>query len=104
VGRAATGSYHLPLATAVPAAGNEVLVGNPPSIARSSQAVLARTTTRCHRRATHRPLRCGTLRCLTARTVSPQVSMRIILTWLFNSAGSSVLLCNRPPPEHQLVD
>jgi transposase len=45
VGMEATGSYHLPLATALYAAGHEVLVCNPLSIARYSQAVLARTKT-----------------------------------------------------------
>jgi transposase len=45
VGMEATGSYHLPLATALHAAGHEVLVCNPLSIARYSQAVLARTKT-----------------------------------------------------------
>src|SRR5919199_1177918 len=45
VGMAATGSYHLPLATALHEAGHEVLVCNPLSIARYSQAVLARTKT-----------------------------------------------------------
>src|ERR671933_2024178 len=41
----APGSYHLPLATALHAAGHEVLVCNPLSLARYSQAVLARTKT-----------------------------------------------------------
>ena len=45
VGMEATGSYHLPLATALHEAGHEVLVCNPLSIARYSQAVLARTKT-----------------------------------------------------------
>ena len=45
VGMEATGSYHLPLATALHAAGHEVLVCNPLSLARYSQAVLARTKT-----------------------------------------------------------
>jgi transposase len=45
VGMEATGAYHLPLATALHAAGHEVLVCNPLSIARYSQAVLARTKT-----------------------------------------------------------
>jgi transposase len=45
VGIEATGSYHLPLATALHAAGHVVLVCNPLSIARYSQAVLARTKT-----------------------------------------------------------
>ena len=45
VGMEATGSYHLPLATALHAAGHIVLVCNPLSIARYSQAVLARTKT-----------------------------------------------------------
>jgi transposase len=45
VGMEATGSYHLPLATALHAAGHSVLVCNPLSIARYSQAVLARTKT-----------------------------------------------------------
>jgi transposase len=45
VGMEATGSYHLPLATALHAAGHQVLVCNPLSIARYSQAVLARTKT-----------------------------------------------------------
>ena len=45
VGMEATGSYHLPLATALHAAGHVVLVCNPLSIARYSQAVLARTKT-----------------------------------------------------------
>ena len=45
VGMEATGSYHLPLATALHAAGHEVLVCNPLSSARYSQAVLARTKT-----------------------------------------------------------
>jgi transposase len=45
VGMEATGSYHLPLATALHAAGHTVLVCNPLSIARYSQAVLARTKT-----------------------------------------------------------
>jgi transposase len=45
VGMEATGSYHLPLATALYAAGHTVLVCNPLSIARFSQAVLARTKT-----------------------------------------------------------
>jgi transposase len=45
VGMEATGSYHLPLATALHAAGQVVLVCNPLSIARYSQAVLARTKT-----------------------------------------------------------
>ena len=44
-GREATGSYHLPLATALHEAGHVVLVCNPLSIARYSQAVLARTKT-----------------------------------------------------------
>jgi transposase len=41
----ATGAYHLPLATALHAAGHTVLVCNPLSIARYGQAVLARTKT-----------------------------------------------------------
>jgi transposase len=45
VGMEATGSYHLPLATALHAAGQMVLVCNPLSIARYGQAVLARTKT-----------------------------------------------------------
>jgi transposase len=45
VGMEATGSYHVLLATALHAAGYEVLVCNPLSIARYSQAVLARTKT-----------------------------------------------------------
>ena len=45
VGLEATGSYHLPLATALYAAGHVVLVCNPLSIARYGQAVLARTKT-----------------------------------------------------------
>ena len=45
VGMEATGSYHLPLATALSAAGHVVLVCNPLSVARYSQAVLARTKT-----------------------------------------------------------
>jgi transposase len=45
VGMEATGSYHLPLATALNAAGHTVLVCNPLSIARYGQAVLARTKT-----------------------------------------------------------
>jgi transposase len=45
VGMEATGSYHLPLATALHTAGHVVLVCNPLSIARYSQAVLARTKT-----------------------------------------------------------
>jgi transposase len=44
-GMEATGWYHLPLATALHAAGHVVLVCNPLSIARYSQAVLARTKT-----------------------------------------------------------
>ena len=45
VGMEATGSYHLPLATALHAAGHTVLVCTPLSIARYSEAVLARTKT-----------------------------------------------------------
>src|ERR671933_2055773 len=45
VGMEATGSYHLPLATALHEAGHRVLVCNPLSLARYSQAVLARTKT-----------------------------------------------------------
>src|SRR5919199_6015794 len=45
VGMEATGSYHLPLATALHEAGHEVLVCNPLSIDRYSHAVLARTKT-----------------------------------------------------------
>jgi transposase len=45
VGMEATGSYHLPLATALHAAGHVVLVCDPVSSARYSQAVLARTKT-----------------------------------------------------------
>jgi transposase len=45
VGMEATGSYHLPLATALHAAGHLVLVCTPLSIARYRQAVLARTKT-----------------------------------------------------------
>jgi transposase len=45
VGMEATGSYHLPLATALHRAGHTVLVCNPLSIARYAQAVLARTKT-----------------------------------------------------------
>jgi transposase len=45
VGMEATGSYHLPLASALHAAGHTVLVCNPLSSARYSQAVLARTKT-----------------------------------------------------------
>jgi transposase len=45
VGREATGAYHLPLATALHEAGHVVMVCNPLSIARYSQAVLARTKT-----------------------------------------------------------
>ena len=45
VGMEATGSSHLPLATALHAAGHTVLVCNPLSIARYAQAVLARTKT-----------------------------------------------------------
>jgi transposase len=41
----ATGSYHLRLASALHAAGHVVMVCNPLSIARYSQAVLARTKT-----------------------------------------------------------
>src|SRR5687768_9694520 len=45
VGMEATGSYHLPLATGLHEAGHTVFVCNPLSIARYSQAVLARTKT-----------------------------------------------------------
>lgn len=45
IGMEATGAYHLPLATALHGAGHMVLVCNPLSIARYSQAVLARTKT-----------------------------------------------------------
>jgi transposase len=45
VGMEATGSYHLPLAVALHGAGHTVFVCNPLSIARYSQAVLARTKT-----------------------------------------------------------
>jgi transposase len=45
VGMEATGSYHLPLATALHAAGHTVFVCNPLSIARYAEAVLARTKT-----------------------------------------------------------
>ncbi len=45
VGMEATGSYHLPLATALQRAGHTVLVCNPLSIARYAEAVLARTKT-----------------------------------------------------------
>src|SRR5262245_10680304 len=45
VGMEATGSSHLPLATALHAAGHTALVCNPLSIARYGQAVLARTKT-----------------------------------------------------------
>jgi transposase len=45
VGMEATGSSHLPLASALHAAGHVVLVCKPLSLARSSQAVLARTKT-----------------------------------------------------------
>ncbi len=45
VGMEATGSYHLPLAMALHEAGHTVFVCNPLSLARSSQAVLARTKT-----------------------------------------------------------
>jgi transposase len=45
IGMEATGAYHLPLATALHAAGHTVLVCDPLSIARYSQAVLARTKT-----------------------------------------------------------
>jgi transposase len=45
VGMEATGSYHLPLATALHEAGHAVFVCNPLSIARYGQAVLARTKT-----------------------------------------------------------
>jgi transposase len=41
----ATGSYHLPLATALHEAGHTVFVCNPLSLARYAQAVLARTKT-----------------------------------------------------------
>src|ERR687886_920735 len=41
----AIGSYHLPLATALHAAGHVVMACNPLSITRYSQAVLARTKT-----------------------------------------------------------
>ena len=45
VGMEATGSYHLPLATALPEAGHTVFVCNPLSLARYAEAVLARTKT-----------------------------------------------------------
>jgi transposase len=45
IGLEATGTYHLPLATALYEAGHTVLVCNPLSIARYSEAVLARTKT-----------------------------------------------------------
>jgi transposase len=45
VGMEATGAYHLPLATALHGAGHTVFVCNPLSIARYSEAVLARTKT-----------------------------------------------------------
>jgi transposase len=45
VGMEATGSYHLPLATALHGAGHMVFVCNPLSIARYTEAVLARTKT-----------------------------------------------------------
>jgi transposase len=45
VGMEATGSYHLPLAVALHGAGHTVFVCNPLSIARYSEAVLARTKT-----------------------------------------------------------
>jgi transposase len=45
VGMEATGSYHVPLATALHRAGHTVLVCNPLSIARYAEAVLARTKT-----------------------------------------------------------
>jgi transposase len=45
VGMEATGSYHVPLATALHAAGHTVLVCNPLSIARYAEAVLARSKT-----------------------------------------------------------
>src|SRR5918998_3349560 len=43
VGMEATGAYHLPLATALYEAGHTVLVCNPLSIARYSEALLTRT-------------------------------------------------------------
>jgi transposase len=45
VGLEATGTYSLPLATALHAAGHPVFVGNPLSLARYRQATLARTKT-----------------------------------------------------------
>src|SRR5262249_36629261 len=45
IGLEATGTYHLPLATALYAAGHTVFVCNPLSLARYSEAVLARTPT-----------------------------------------------------------
>jgi transposase len=45
VGLEATGTYSLPLATALPAAGHTVFVCNPLSLARYRQATLARTKT-----------------------------------------------------------
>src|SRR5215210_6627060 len=45
VGMEATGSYHLPLATALDEAGHTVFVCNPLSLARYAEAVLARTKT-----------------------------------------------------------
>jgi transposase len=45
VGMEATGSYHLPLATALHEAGHTVFVCNPLSLARYAEAVLARTKT-----------------------------------------------------------
>ena len=45
VGMEATGSYHLPLATALYEAGHTVFVCNPLSLARYAEAVLARTKT-----------------------------------------------------------
>jgi transposase len=45
IGLEATGTYHLPLATALYEAGHTVFVCNPLSLARYSEAVLARTKT-----------------------------------------------------------
>src|SRR5918997_7068944 len=45
IGMEATGTYHLPLATALYEAGHTVFVCNPLSLARYSEALLARTKT-----------------------------------------------------------
>ena len=72
IGMEATGTYHLPLATALYEAGHTVFVCNPLSLARYSEALLARTKTDATdaRRIAPRWGRSGRGQCSAASTTS----------------------------------